>query len=210
MPHVVLLGDSVFDNGAYTQGAPDVLAHLRVALPPAWQASLLARDGATARNVTEQLAQLPGDASHLVVSMGGNDALYRADVLNTRVGSSAQAFALLADALAEFADSYGKALTALLARRLPLTLCTIYNGRFDDPAYQRIAQTALATFNDCIIGLAVAADLDVIELRRVCRTAEDFANPIEPSGTGGARIARAIALTLAEGGGARGARVRAP
>ena len=29
MPHVVLLGDSIFDNGAYTQGGPDVITQLR-------------------------------------------------------------------------------------------------------------------------------------------------------------------------------------
>jgi hypothetical protein len=29
MGHVILLGDSVFDNAAYVGGAPDVIAQLR-------------------------------------------------------------------------------------------------------------------------------------------------------------------------------------
>jgi hypothetical protein len=39
--HVVLLGDSIVDNVAYTRGAPDVLTHLRSLLPGGWRATLL-------------------------------------------------------------------------------------------------------------------------------------------------------------------------
>jgi hypothetical protein len=45
MSHVILLGDSVFDNGAYTAGGPDVLAQLRGLLPAGWRASMAAVDG---------------------------------------------------------------------------------------------------------------------------------------------------------------------
>jgi hypothetical protein len=34
VPHIVLLGDSIFDNDAYTNGKPDVVTHLRRALAP--------------------------------------------------------------------------------------------------------------------------------------------------------------------------------
>lgn len=33
MPHVVLLGDSIFDNAAFVGGGPDVVAQLRRGLP---------------------------------------------------------------------------------------------------------------------------------------------------------------------------------
>ena len=33
MKHVVLLGDSIFDDASYTQGLPDVVTHLRTVLP---------------------------------------------------------------------------------------------------------------------------------------------------------------------------------
>ena len=45
MRHVVLLGDSTLDNGAYTGGSPDVLATLLPLLPSGWRATLLAVDG---------------------------------------------------------------------------------------------------------------------------------------------------------------------
>lgn len=196
MPHVVLLGDSIFDNGVYTGGGPDVITQLRGELPAPWRATLLAVDGAVTRDLPAQLKRLPADATHLVVSMGGNDALSHSHVLNTRVSSSAEALHLLAEATKGFESDYRRALSALQHTGLPLTLCTIYNGHFDDPDYQRIASTALTPFNDAIIRQGLLQGLDVIELRLVCAAPAHFANPIEPSSQGGARIARAIRQVL--------------
>ena len=75
MTHVVLLGDSIFDNGAYVRtGDPDVVGQLRTILPGGWRATLNAFDGAGMPDIGGQIARLPLDASHLVVSVGGNDA----------------------------------------------------------------------------------------------------------------------------------------
>ena len=57
MAHIVLLGDSIFDNLRYVQPGPDVLAQLRAMLPAGWNASLRAVDGAVINNVEEQLAE---------------------------------------------------------------------------------------------------------------------------------------------------------
>jgi hypothetical protein len=59
MGHVILLGDSIFDNAAYVSGGPDVVSQLRAALPAGWQASLLAVDGAVITDVPRQLARMP-------------------------------------------------------------------------------------------------------------------------------------------------------
>ena len=75
MPHVVLVGDSIFDNAAYTDGGPDVVSQVRGLLPPGWDATLLAVDGAITDGVAGQLARLPEQATHLVLSVGGNNAL---------------------------------------------------------------------------------------------------------------------------------------
>jgi hypothetical protein len=42
MSHVVLLGDSIFDNARYVPGRPAVIEQVRQALPRHWQATLLA------------------------------------------------------------------------------------------------------------------------------------------------------------------------
>jgi len=43
MKHVVLLGDSIFDNKAYVGDGPDVITQVREALPDGWTATLAAR-----------------------------------------------------------------------------------------------------------------------------------------------------------------------
>ncbi|MEJ7640217.1 MAG: hypothetical protein WKF75_20190 [Singulisphaera sp.] len=91
MGHVVLLGDSIFDNAAYVGGRPAVIDQVRGGLPEGWHASLIAVDGDTTRGVYGQLERLPGDASHLFLSVGGNDALGGAAILNARAGSVADA-----------------------------------------------------------------------------------------------------------------------
>jgi lysophospholipase L1-like esterase len=207
MPHVALLGDSIFDNAAYVRGGPDVVTQLRATMPDGWTATLLAVDGDVIDGVARQLARLPADATHLVVSAGGNDALGHSDLLERRANSSPQVLGWLADAAGSFEKRYRRMLDALVARRLPLTLCTIYNGNLGEPT-QRLATTALAVFDDVILRLAAERSLDVIELRLVCTESGDYANPIEPSMQGGAKIARAIARALAtREAQARGARI---
>ena len=75
---------------------------------------------------------------------------------------------------------------------MPLVVCTIYNGNFPEPDYRERVIVALAVFNDAIVRTACAHGLDVIDLRAVCDLPQDYANPIEPSSVGGAKIARAI------------------
>src|SRR5262245_7526098 len=82
MTHIVLLGDSIFDNAAYVAGGPDVVRQLREILPSGWRASLNARDGAVIADLPQQLQALPADATHLVVSVGGNDALGESGLLD--------------------------------------------------------------------------------------------------------------------------------
>lgn len=209
MPHVALLGDSIFDNAAYTGGGPSVIDHLRAALPPDWRVDLLAIDGSTTEDVPEQLAKLPKDTTHLVLSVGGNNALLRAEILEAPVSSSAEAYLLLGRTTDEFRSQYVALIESCLSRALPLVVCTIYNGNFPDPQYQAAVRVALAAFNDVIISTAVEHQLSVIELRRVCNLPAHFANPLEPSVVGGQRVAAAIARALHGASSAAGARIAA-
>jgi hypothetical protein len=200
MPHIVLLGDSIFDNAAYVDG-PDVVAQLRHVLPDDWRATLSAVDGATIEDVFEDVSRqrgcMPDDATHLVVSAGGNDALAHADLLDKAADSSAQVLGWLDDAARAFERRYDDMLSAVLGRSLPTTLCTIYNGNLGPPA-QRRATAALAVFNDVVLRAAAERRLDVIELRLVCTSPLDYSNPIEPSIRGGEKIARAILRAVVE------------
>ena len=195
-PHIVLLGDSIFDNGAYTGTEPDVITHLRSILPAGWAATLCAVDGNTTLDLAAQLPRVPWEASHLVVSIGGNDALLNADLLDTEVCSTAEALELFDERMQAFETSYRQAIASVLRLGRPTAVCTIYNGNLPDPEQARVARVALMMFNDVIFRVASEHQLPVIDLRLVCTESEDYANPIEPSGRGGAKIAQAISQVM--------------
>jgi hypothetical protein len=109
-------------------GGADVISQVRQLLPAGWQASLLAVDGSTTEDVPSQLHRMPPDASHLVLSVGGNDALMNANVLHMPADSTSQAIGTLADISKQFEERYRKAVNECKRLELPLTLCTIYNG----------------------------------------------------------------------------------
>ena len=127
-----------------------------------------------------------------MLSVGGNDALMHLRILEAPVSSMANAIEALADMASDFERRYRLAIAACLDTALPLVVCTVYNGCFDDRSFQRLASATLTMFNDAIIRVAIERALPVIDLRLVCDTAEDYANQIEPSSVGGAKIARVI------------------
>jgi hypothetical protein len=71
-------------------------------------------------------------------------------------------------------------------------VCTIYEPRFPDARLRKGGVTALSMINDAITREAFVRNFAVIDLRLVCNEDADFANPIEPSARGGAKIAAAI------------------
>jgi hypothetical protein len=196
MAHIVLLGDSIFDNKAYVGGEPDVVAHLQSMIPPDWTATLMAVDGSLAENVGSQLASSPKTATHLVISTGGNNALMNTDVLNLEVRTSAEVFRVLSNRLEEFERQYQKMLETVLRCNLPTAVCTIYNPNFVEPLLQKIATVALSAFNDVIIRQAISARIPFLDLRLVCSERSDYANEIEPSSAGGRKIAAKILETI--------------
>lgn len=207
MRHIVLLGDSVFDNAAYVAGGPDVIEQLRERLPAGWRATLRAVDGSVIGSVERQLHLLPPKPSHLVISVGGNDALRQAGVLDESARSVADALDRLAGIRDQFAQEYAAMLNGVLGRGLPTAVCTIYEPRFADLRQRRLAATGLMIFNDCITREAFARGLSLIDLRLICGRDEDFANPIEPSVRGGAKIAAAIAALVTDQGGTQASEV---
>jgi hypothetical protein len=198
MSHVILLGDSIFDNAAYVAGGPDVMRQLQARLPKEWRATLRAVDGAITSGVASQLARIPSDATHLVVSVGGNDALGHIGLLEDSANSIAGALGRLADVRDAFATGYQAMLDRVTALRLPTAICTIYHPRFPEPRRQRLGVAGLTFFNDVITTQAFARGLALLDLRLICSEDADYANPIEPSVHGGEKIAAAIVRLVAE------------
>ena len=191
MPHIVLLGDSIFDNRSYTGAEPDVVTHLRAMLPEGASATLLATDGATTRSMARQVEKIPGDATHLVMSVGGNDALGHGDLIQHGATLPSDPLRHLGEIVDGFEADYRAAVQPALGAGLPTTICTIYNGALEGADIAMRARVALMMFNDVIL-LAVEHHASIIDLRVVCNEVADYANPIEPSGRGGLKIAKTI------------------
>ena len=188
MNHIVLLGDSIFDNDKYVPGESAVIEQVRDLLPETGSATLLAVDGNVTSDVAGQLNKLPDDATHLFVRVGGNDAIGFANILT----SGDRILTEMTEAYASFREGYRNMLDAVLKRGLPTTVCTIYDSI---PGLEKEAVVTLSIFNDVILREAFAFGLPVIDLRLVCSVASDYSvdSPIEPSWNGGAKIARVIA-----------------
>jgi hypothetical protein len=195
MAHVVLLGDSIFDNAVYVPGKPPVIEQLRAALPAGWSATLLAVDGHVTEDVARQFAGCPNDATHLVVSVGGNDALGESGILREPVHTVGEASLRMGELHERFAATYREMLGVVCAAGKPVTVCTVYDSI---PNLGLAERTALAAFNDVILREAFRRGIAVIDLRLVCDRAGDYSevSPIEPSAAGGAKIAAVIAAAV--------------
>ena len=195
MNHAVLLGDSIFDNAAYVPGKPPVIEQLRKNLPAGWKATLLAIDGDATAGVQHQIQRLPDDATHLIVSCGGNYALGHAPILDQSAGSVAEVLEHFTTIRTSFQQTYRQMIETLTDLKKHLAVCTVYDCV---PGYESISMTALAMFNEVILRQAFIVKVPVIDLRLICDEASDYSaiSPIEPSAAGGEKIVQAIVRLL--------------
>jgi len=192
--HIVLLGDSVFDNAMYTSGGPAVADHLRARLGSGQEVTLLAVDGDRVADVPAQLRRLPEGGTHFFLSVGGNDALDHVGLLNERVRNVGEGMVLLGGRVDEFETRYremARAVSSAVNSEVgPLHLCTIYNGSFGPEA--PMVSAAVRLFDDAIQRTAHTFGLPVLELRDLLNEPAHYANPIEPNVEGGRILAEEI------------------
>ena len=195
MKHVVLLGDSIFDNAVYVPGKPAVIEQLRSKLLPNWKATLLAVDGDVTEDVLKQTANLPEDTSHLVISCGGNDALGYSGILNEPANSVADVLQRFTSVRKEFRNNYKSMLAHVMSFKKSTAVCTIYDSI---PGLESIATTALAIFNEVILREAFETKIPIIDLRLTFTDSADYSeiSSIEPSAIGGEKITQGICRLL--------------
>jgi hypothetical protein len=196
MVHIVLLGDSILDNGFYTPDQASITEQVRQGLPEASdRVTCVATDGNYIRDIPHQLTRVPADATHLVVSIGGNDVLGYVNNLEDNATSMAQILATLSELQLKFSQAYRSMLSQVCDLRRPLVLCTIYDHIPPcDPHFRSLIRTLLPVFNDCITRHAIALGLPIIDLRLICKDLDDYStlSPVEPSAQGGEKIAQRI------------------
>ena len=198
---IILLGDSIIDNGVYVRpGEPDVAKQLQALLS---RHTIVKRalDGAVCADVIgSQVGDLKS-TDCVVLSVGGNDALHHIDLLETTTEMTAKDILLrLWMIREEFRQTYASLLNRLAATRAQVLVMTIYNPCFRghglDDAYQKAAESAVSIFNDVIQQEAHLRSFHILELRNLFSDSDDYANPIEPSAIGGAKLAAALSAWI--------------
>ena len=209
MKHIVLLGDSIFDNKSYVNPSElDVPNQLRSLVGKDCKVTHLAVDGHVTRHIPTQLNNLPSDATHLFISVGGNDGLGHLSIFNEPVDTIGDALQKMYLVGESFQKKYSEMVDLVLSHNLPTTLCSIYYPRFHSRSLSRVeyylsmmtngetlqqmAMAAETIFNDIITFEIFKRKLPLIDLRVLCDEDQDFANPIEPSCIGGMKIANKI------------------
>ncbi|WP_430452751.1 SGNH/GDSL hydrolase family protein [Rhodopirellula europaea] len=190
--HITLIGDSIFDNKTYVPDGKSVHEHLMDQLVSPDTASLVAVDGAIVNSVLRQIERIPKETTHLVLSVGGNDALYlQLSVMGESSDSVHSSLSKMKATLQTFEQQYKQVICELQRLELPLTVCTIYDAV---PGLDDASLAGLAIINDIITRIAFKEKLTLIDLRLLCDEIGDYSqvSPIEPSHSGGQKIASAI------------------
>lgn len=192
---IALLGDSIFDNESYVLPGKAVIDQINQLHKNDWSAELLAVDGATTIDVPSQCLQVNEDITHIVVSIGGNDALNHIGVFEEAVSSVFEGMQYLWEIKDQFQKSYHEMLAHLVSLDKKITLCSIYNTC---PGIEVPLLTALSVFNDVIFYEAFKLGAPVFDFRQTFNSPSDYSSisPIEPSETGGMKIAKAISSLM--------------
>lgn len=193
--HIVLVGDSIFDNQAYVGPGQAVAQQLQRLMTPSGRVTLLAVDGHVASDVSAQMRGFPVDATHVALSVGGNDALACMPALQAECSNYLEALGGLAELQRQFAENYRAAFIETQDKRVPMMVCTIYDAV---PGLTAPLKTALSLFNDVISRTALEFQAPVLDLRSLLQDEQDFSkvSPIEPSQYGGEKIAVALSRWL--------------
>ena len=190
--HIVIAGDSIFDNGAYVPGEKDVFQQLKDLAEGQAEVTSLAVDGSVTEDVLTQITRLPSNTTHLFISSGGNDALRQMGLLSQSVQSVAEAMLILSTSQEQFRAQYRKLIAHIqLLTNTKTVVCTIYHPN-SEAEKQSVMDIGVSLFNDVIVEETNKARIPVLDIRGIFLNREDYANEIEPSSIGGQKLAAAI------------------
>jgi hypothetical protein len=152
-----------------------------------------AKDGAMIAAIQGQVLSkdISRDISHIVVSIGGNNCLGHAKVLEDSCDNVIQGLLKLKIIVDEFEKEYERMICELLELKKPIILCAVYNPAFRQfmvTMDQNGVEFALAIFHSVLFNLARKYSLPVVDLRQVIDEDGDYAIPIELNEQGGGNL----------------------
>ena len=206
MNRVVLFGDSIIDNKTYvSHGEFSVLEHLENISN--YEYIQVAYDGHTTFDVQNKQLHLSTilKPSHIVLSVGGNDLLQNlSHVSKGPVSNINEAVSGIQQHIFEpLEQRFETIIEELSSQRANLLICTVYEGdlgRTDE--FKDVLDSSkimVSSFNDIVYKTAKKYNADVLELREIFITSDDYANPIEPSHIGGEKLAKSIVEWIKNG-----------
>ena len=196
--HIALLGDSTIDNGNWVEpGQPCVTD--QISKLSGFKTTCAAKDGALMAAIADQALAVPSSATHVVVSVGGNNGISAVNLLKQPVANAEEAILRLHKFAVSFEAELEQTIQNLVEQigsGMPLVVCSVYNPCFGPLGVttvdQNTANVCVTLLSDACLRVATRFGLPVIDLRRVLTSAGDFANPIEPSAAGGQKMAEVI------------------
>ena len=196
-----LMGDSILDNGIYTETGVSTMDMVAERLPD-WEIRRHALDGATITSTGKQkhppagLLRLTQQSEKRVISMGGNDLLPLVGGLAEDEDKPVSYIASLEPIANQFEKEYRQVLEL---SDCPTLVMTIWRPHFNAPGWLALGEETIdaacnvlvGCFNGIIWRLAQEHGADVFDLHGQSNN-DWYANPIEPNLTGSEHIAKAI------------------
>ena len=195
---VALLGDSIIDNKVYVgENELSVTEHLQKINETDYYFEMIAVDGDTTREVIDNQLENIGDSTwRIVLSIGGNDLLQKLHIMFNETSGMIESLEVASQTIEKIKSRYEAILLHLKTLNHPVLLCTIYEGDLQsDPNLAEVEEAGkvlLGMMNDAIHFLGNKHDIEVLELRNIFTEVSDYANPIEPSHSGGEKLAKEI------------------
>lgn len=196
---VYLYGDSIIDNKAYVEDDEcSVLEHLQNQSD--YNFVHFACDGDTTQDLINKKSNFLGfkKPTDIVLSIGGNDMLYNLSFLTTDKSTFRnEAFIDVYNEIFQPLEvRYETIVKNFASQRANLLLCTVYEGDLGrSEEFKDVLDSSkimVSSLNDIIYKTASRYNAEVLELRNIFTSSEDYANPIEPSHIGGEKLAKKI------------------
>ena len=198
---ILLVGDSIFNNAKYVPEHETVLRQLEDINGD--EVMGLAVDGQTTESYAQDLRFKQGllrkrleekyfDYQPTVfVSLGMNDILhFMREIKVLGLFKRNDPIEVLYDRTMDFMNAYENVVAYFTEElSLPTTFCTIYNSAVEDKELFSVIQ---GLFNDVIMKVTSRWEQTTLELRDIFIMSMDYTNFVEPSATGGKKLARAI------------------
>lgn len=174
---IYLLGDSTLANGKYVETNASVAERLRANGETVIE---LAMDGCPVRGVESQLKHVRCKPAVVVVSVGGNNILHQTNFERSHWEKA------LDKEFASYKRIVDKLITCSESR---IILLDVYYPV--DPEYQKY-HPLIKYWNSMVYKYAEERDLRMRKISRSLTSSDDFVGGVEPSASGGAKIATGI------------------